>query len=130
MNGISENKLKNQTRREEIEVTMTDVMELAKQIAARKMQMQGNATESKSIDDLLQAADLAQFLTSVPADATKVMGNTNITPDNVNPGMTPEQMQTILSDPGQPTMVPDNINPGMTKEQLEMILRETQEPLR
>ena len=107
-----------------------NIMELAKQIAARKMQMQGNVTESKSIDDLLQAADLAEFLTTAPADATKVMGQMNITPSNINPGMTPDQLQTILSDPGQPTIVPDNINPGMTKEQMEIILREMQEPKR
>ena len=100
---------------------MTNIMELAKQIAARKMQMEGSATESKSIDELLQAADLAQFLTTAPADATKVMGKTNMT----LPRMTPEGLQTIVGDPGQPTIMPSNMSPdGLSSYDMDFILRQ------
>jgi len=103
-----------------------NINELVNQLVQRRNQSEGSIGGSKSIDDLLQASDLAQFLSSSAIDATRAVGPDNVVPENINPGMTGEQLNTVVGDPQQPTIgqpVPDNIG-TMTPEMLEMIIKE------
>ena len=102
-----------------------NINELVNQIVTRRNLAQGTVGGSKSIDDLLQAADIATFLSSSPADATRAVGPDNVRPENIGT-MDKDTLTRILTSDQEPVMEPqqpDNVG-TMTPEMLDMILKE------